>query len=65
MADIDHDPDRMLTVAMVAKRLCTCERTVHRKIKTGELRAYKLGRLVRVSETDLALFLRTTRRDAR
>ena len=34
-----------------------CERTLRRAIETGELRAYHVGRLVRIAEPDLATFV--------
>jgi excisionase family DNA binding protein len=43
----------MLTVEVVAERLKVSERTVRRWIDAGFLRAVRLGRLVRVFETDL------------
>ena len=47
----------LLTVEQVAERCSVSTRTTRRWIKAGELRAHRLGHLVRVSEDDLATFL--------
>jgi excisionase family DNA binding protein len=51
----------LLTVRQVAVRCNVCERTVSRWIDSRELPAHHLGRLVRVSEQDLAVFLAARR----
>jgi excisionase family DNA binding protein len=38
-------------------RVRVCERTLRRAIEAGELRAYHVGRLVRIAEPDLAEFV--------
>ena len=48
---------RLLSVASVAKRLQVSTKTVRRWIETGVLRVHRLGRCVRISETDLQEFL--------
>jgi excisionase family DNA binding protein len=45
------------TVAEVAGQLNVCTRTVRRWIKGEALPAHRLGRLVRISQADLAAFL--------
>jgi excisionase family DNA binding protein len=52
---------RLLTVADVAERLQFSEKHVRRLIDAGEIPAVRIGRLVRVSEDDLALFIRRNR----
>ncbi|MDO6522948.1 helix-turn-helix domain-containing protein [Shimia thalassica] len=55
----------MLTVSDVADRMYVSERTVFRWIKAGHLKAFRTGRVLRISEADLERFLhmyRTGRR---
>jgi excisionase family DNA binding protein len=54
---------RFFTIADVAERLNVCERTVRRWIASKSLPAHRPGRLVRISNADLAAFL-ATHRDA-
>ena len=54
-------PPRLLDVATVAKRLGVSVRTVRREIKNGRLRAYRVGRLLRVGEDDLLAYLDSRR----
>ncbi len=49
------------SVREVADILNCCERTVFRRIREGQLRAHRNGRLVRVSDEDLAAYLAQTR----
>lgn len=49
--------DEMLTVAAVAERLCVSTRTVFRWIETGQLKALKIGRVLRISREDLLCFI--------
>ena len=48
---------QLWTVEQVAERCSVSPRTTRRWIQAGELRAHRLGHLVRVSEEDLAAFL--------
>ena len=48
---------RLLSVAAVADRLDVSTKTVRRWIEAGELRIHRLGRSVRIGETDLQQFL--------
>jgi excisionase family DNA binding protein len=50
-----HQP--LLSVAEIADRLKLSEKTVRRWIERGDLPAHHLGRAVRISEDDLALYL--------
>ena len=43
-----NQPERLLTIKEVAKIQQTCERTVRRRIASGELPAIRDGRLIRV-----------------
>jgi excisionase family DNA binding protein len=52
---------QFLPVAAAAKKLKVSEKTVRRKIATGELRAHRVGKLVRIGEPDLADYLAKTR----
>ena len=54
-------PNRFFTVLEVAERLGVSERTIRRWIAAGILPVHRFGRLVRVSETDLAAFLALNR----
>jgi excisionase family DNA binding protein len=47
---------RWLTVTELAERHNVSTKTVRRRIADGELHAHRLGRLLRVSEEDLALY---------
>jgi excisionase family DNA binding protein len=54
---------RFHTIGEVAERLNVCERTVRRWIKSGALPVHRIGNLIRISQTDFAVFL-ALRRDA-
>jgi excisionase family DNA binding protein len=47
----------LLSVDAVAERLDVSTKTVRRLIASGNLRAHHVGRKVRVSQEDLALYL--------
>jgi excisionase family DNA binding protein len=47
----------------LAERWGVSPRTVQRQIKSGALRAHRIGRLVRISEADAENFLRQNRED--
>ena len=49
--------ERFLSVAEVAKRLGVSEKTVRRKIASGDLPAHRVGKLLRVSERILRAYL--------
>ncbi len=51
--------DRYQTVQEVADRLEVAEATVRQWIKSGALRAIDIGKGWRISDTDLAQFLKT------
>lgn len=51
----------LLTIKEVADHLQVSTKTVRRRIQAGELRSYRLGRLVRVSEEDLTLMIMRSR----
>ena len=50
------DLERLLTVAEVAEVMGTCERTVRRRIDSGDLPALRDGRLLRVRPSDLRAY---------
>jgi excisionase family DNA binding protein len=50
-------PDRMLTTSEVADRLSVSERTVFRWLEQGHLKAFRAGRVLRISEASLEVFL--------
>jgi excisionase family DNA binding protein len=52
--------ERFLSVADVAKQLGISEKTVRRKIASGDLPAHRLGKLIRVSERILATYVTRT-----
>jgi len=53
--------ERLLTIEEVADRLIVHPNTVRRLIKTGQLKAVKVGRLYRVLEKDLLEFIYSSR----
>ena len=61
MSKTPEMPPSLLTVKDVAHRLNTCERTVHRLIKSKQLPAMRHGRLVRILPIDLDRFIAANR----
>lgn len=57
----DRASATLLTISNAAIRLCCSEKTVHRRIAKGDLIAFKVGRLVRISEHELANYLNRSR----
>lgn len=57
-ARIAPDTRPLLTLAEAAERLRVSEKTLTRWIRSGALAAHKVGRQWRISETDLAHFLK-------
>jgi excisionase family DNA binding protein len=51
-------PTKFITLAEAADRLCLSERTIRRHVAAGRIRAYGLGRAVRIREADLETSLR-------
>lgn len=49
------------TVKQVAARWSSCERSVRREIKAGNLVAHRFGRLIRISDEDLTVYERLRR----
>ena len=49
---------RMFTVAQVAQIAGVSKMTIYRLISDKELRAYRIGRSIRVSSDDVTVFLR-------
>jgi len=47
-------PERLLLANEVAQRARLCEETVRRRLRTGELKAVKVGRLWRIPESAVA-----------
>jgi excisionase family DNA binding protein len=47
---------RSFTIKQVAERWSSSERTVRRRIKTGDLAAFRVGSLLRILESDLEAF---------
>lgn len=52
---------QLLDIPAVARRLDVCDKTVRRLIARGELRAHRIGRLLRVSEEELRRFINARR----
>jgi excisionase family DNA binding protein len=50
-------PGHLLTVAEVARVLRVSNMTVYRLIKSGELRALRVGKSFRIQQQDLTVFL--------
>jgi excisionase family DNA binding protein len=55
------DTIRWLGTTEAAERLGVVPRTLYRMIDEGAIPAYKMGRVIRVKESDLDAFLETTR----
>jgi excisionase family DNA binding protein len=53
--------DKLRTIPETAEILQTSERTVRRLIASGELRAHRFHRLVRIADADIAALLDATR----
>lgn len=53
--------ERFLSVAAVADRLEVSQKTVRRKIASGDLPAHRVGKLIRVSEGDLETYVTQAR----
>jgi excisionase family DNA binding protein len=49
--------ERLLTPDDVAKRLSVSRSMIYTLVRRGDLRALRIGRLPRVTETDLAAYL--------
>jgi excisionase family DNA binding protein len=49
--------DRLLTVGEVADAMRVSNMTVYRMIKSGQLRAYTVGKNYRIYESDLSRYL--------
>jgi excisionase family DNA binding protein len=52
---------KLRTIPETAEILQTSERTVQRLIASGQLRAHRLRRLVRIADADIAALLDATR----
>lgn len=55
------DSTRWLGTTEAAERLGIVPRTLYRMIDEGEIPAYKMGRVIRVKESDLDAFIETTK----
>jgi excisionase family DNA binding protein len=55
---------RLLTPAEVAEQLRVSSMTVYRLIKSGELRAARIGKSYRISEDDVDAYLQSRFSDA-
>ena len=55
------DAPRWLGTTEAAERLGVVPRTLYRMIDEGQIPAYKMGRVLRLKESDLDAFLETTR----
>ncbi|MGO9031784.1 helix-turn-helix domain-containing protein [Mycobacterium sp.] len=51
-------PTKFITLAEAADRLSLSERTIRRHISAGAIKAYGIGRAVRIREADLETALR-------
>ena len=55
---------RLFTLNEIAARLRVCRRTLEREIAAGRLATVRIGRSVRVLESDLQSFIATSRASA-
>jgi excisionase family DNA binding protein len=51
-------PTKFITLAEAAERLALSQRTIRRHVAAGRIKAYGLGRAVRIREADLETSLR-------
>jgi excisionase family DNA binding protein len=58
----DAPSDRFRSLKEVAERLAVSVKTVRRAVESGTLVAHRIGRLVRVSERNLAIYIDCRRR---
>jgi excisionase family DNA binding protein len=61
VTDAANDNIRWLGTTEAAERLGVVPRTLYRMIDEGQIAAYKMGRVIRVKESDLDTFLESTR----
>ena len=54
-------PPAMFSIAQVAKAVNLSTRTIRRCIERGELRIYRLGGQIRISQDDLSAYLAKNR----
>ena len=54
-------PDRLFSVPQAAEQLGISDKGVRRAIERGDLTAHRIGRLLRISDEDLATFVATRR----
>jgi len=57
----EHSLPVLFSIKQVAKHLDTSTRTIRRWIEAGDLVAHRIGRGLRISETDLQTFIKTRR----
>ena len=57
MSSTKSSPPSYLSLSEAAKRTQLCARTLTRAIDARKLRAYRVGRLVRIAELDLQAFM--------
>ncbi|MDQ3107752.1 MAG: helix-turn-helix domain-containing protein [Actinomycetota bacterium] len=58
---MSDDTIRWLGTTEAAERIGVVPRTLYRMIDEGLIAAYKMGRVIRVKESDLDAFVETTR----
>ena len=54
-------PDRLLSIPETAEQLGISDKGVRRAIERGDLAAHRIGRLLRISDEDLAAFVAVRR----
>ena len=57
MTPLNRTPGRLRSLAETAEALGVSIKTIRRLIARSELRAHRIGRSVRVSDEDLAIYL--------
>jgi len=56
MTKQQYDLERLLTIREVAHLENTCERTIRRRVASGELPAIRYGRQLRIRPRDLQIY---------
>jgi excisionase family DNA binding protein len=62
---LEANMDEFLTVGEAMRELKICRNTLNKHIRSGQLMAYRVGRLVRITRGDLEEFVKHERSNCR